>query len=210
MVFVAAGGSWKAAPSIDAFRDKIVATFETFWGGGVDPPVRGSVDGAEHTEGPTPCQGGLTPFLHFPHFSNNWHIPLPRCEPVFRPSLAVGFGARTACRSGGVLHPIPPCVIFTVLPLRKMQNASKSRTVESKSKARKIGDIVAARSESSPYHFRPSAAIPARVLAGVSAATLATTEGAGNRREGRRGGGCRARRPCEHVPGNRRARRAAA
>ena len=49
------------------------------------------------------CQGVKAPFLHFQHISNNWHIPLPCREPVFRP-------ARTGIIRpfGPALRPCPP------------------------------------------------------------------------------------------------------
>ena len=86
---------------------------------------------------------GFDPIFAFPTLSHNCRLtltprrdgfpPPPRAEvrrpkrPPFRPAL----------------HSIPPCVIFAVLPLQKMKNVSKSRTVESKSGAWKMGDIVA-------------------------------------------------------------------
>ena len=89
---------------------------------------------------------GFDPVFAFPTLSHNLLTapsgpppplragvpPPPRAEvrrpkrPPFRPAL----------------HSIPPCVIFAVYPLRKMQNASKSRTVELKSHAGKTRDRI--------------------------------------------------------------------
>ena len=104
-------------------------------------------DGGEDIGGAGACQGVLAPFLHFPHFPTIINSPLrppsPAASRCSAPRPRRDPPPRNACRSRLVFLPIPPCVIFAVFPLRKIRSALKSRTVESKSGAWKMGDIVA-------------------------------------------------------------------
>ena len=52
----------------EAKRSRFLKLFS--WWRGEDPATAGCDEG-EDTGGAEACQGGLTPFLHFPHFSHN-------------------------------------------------------------------------------------------------------------------------------------------
>ena len=117
------------------------------WRGG-DPATAGCDEDEDIGEAGA-CQGGLTPFLHFPHFPTIAGFPSPSARRFSAPRRA-GFPPRPRAEVRRpkrppfrpALHSIPPCVIFAVFPLRKIQNASKSRTVELKSSAGKMCEIV--------------------------------------------------------------------
>jgi hypothetical protein len=80
--------------------------------------------------------------LHFPHISNNWHIVVSGAEAIPPPRVHRDLAARFATRTSLAFPTIPPCVIFAISLLQKMQNASKSRTVKSKSGTGERCDIL--------------------------------------------------------------------
>ena len=144
------GGSLVALPpprrGFEEKRSRFLKLFSVWRGG--DPATAGDDEG-EDTEGEGACQGGLTPILHFPHFPTIAVFPSPSARRFSAPRRA-GFPPRPRAEvrrpkqrpSRPVPRSIPPCVIFAVFPLRKIQNASKSRTVELKSSAEKMREIV--------------------------------------------------------------------
>ena len=92
MVAMGVGGQCRRRASLGALtpyrrssRPNRSRFLKLFFGGRGRTSASEAVNGAEHTEGLPRVSRGSGPVLHFQHISNNWHIPLPRREPVFRP-----------------------------------------------------------------------------------------------------------------------------
>ena len=92
MVAMGVGGQCRRRASLGALtphrrslRAKRSRFLKLFSGDGEGPPPVRRSTGPSIPKACPACQGVWGPFLHFQHISNNWHIPIPRREPVFRP-----------------------------------------------------------------------------------------------------------------------------
>ena len=167
-------------------RSRFLKLFSVWRGG--DPATAGCDEGEDIGETGA-CQGGLTPILHFPHFPTIASFPSPSARRFSAPRRA-GFPHRPRAEVRRpkrppfrpALHSIPPCVIFAVYPLRKMRNASKSRTVELKSRAGKTRDRITGGDGSwQVREGRSATGVGERGSAGSALPRGAGTETAGSR-----------------------------